>query len=414
MFNPNKTSNANKKNLEQLKKQINKNIPNQKQFRKGMSQENDKKLMSEGVTILRNCTQMHTDTIQDMEFVELGNEIRLISVSWDKSLIIWNCQGQPNYNPASKNINIVFLQKIDLGCYGLGVKYYQELGIVLISCGDCTIKILNLQTQELKTLINLPALALDFFYIPQMNSYIIVTLDGNISIYNANNLQQPISYKLPEFPLSADINEDIMIIAMNNNSISIFFINMLFNNFNGNFILQKNLLESPISKIKLNKINSTFTAVSIDSRILHSEFSLSGNGQIKITSDSKNSEKTFLFMGHGIKGSKNGETLGHSYNINSLNFNSQQSNFMASGSADGVVNFWDVIKKNKIHSFDFRESLSCGTISKSGRFAAYAIGYDWSKAYWDMSMAPSKPTIATITFSKNLLFVSAPLKQQQK
>jgi WD40 repeat protein len=397
-------------NPEQIRKQIKSNIHNQKQFQKTNNQMNDKKLLNEGMSILRNCPQMHTDTIQDMEFVELGNNILLISVSWDQSLIIWNCQAKPSYNTNKKLISLEFSRKIELGCYGLGVKYYQELNMVLINCGDCTIKMLDLQSQQVQTLINLSALALDFFYIPQMNCHIIITLDGKLNIYSANNLQQPMTFQLPRFPLAADINEDLMIIAMNNNAISVFSINSLLNNFNGNFQLQKNLLESPISKIKINKANMTFTAVTIDSRIMNSDFMMDNTGQIQIARDTSKTGKTFIFMGHGIKAVKNKPNLAHAYNINSLNYNSQISTFMASGCADGTVTFWDVNQRSKIFNFDFKESLSCGSISKSGRFAAYAIGYDWSKAYWDTSMAPVKPTIGVVAFREELLKLPQKLK----
>jgi WD40 repeat protein len=273
----------------------------------------------------------------------------------------------------------------------------------MVNCGDCIIKALNPQTLQLQNMVLLPALAIDFFYIHKLNCFVVLTVDGNLHIYNLNNLQQPITYKLPGYPLAADISGELMIIAMNQNMISAFNINLLFNNFNGNFNPQFNMLESPVSKIKLNIPNQTFISASIDSRVISSIFSLHNNGIIEIPKN-KEAGKTFLFMAHGIKPPKNSPSImGHAYNINSVNLHPHEKTFMASGSADGVVVFWDLHAKSKICTFEFRESLSCGTISKSGKFAAYAIGYDWSKAYWDISMAPKKPTIATLVINQSFL-----------
>lgn len=377
----------------------------------------DTKLSNEGMETLRNCPQMHTDTIQDMEFIEMPNGVKLVSVSWDKTLIIWNCNPLEKKNNFSSNnlsnktlsplpkewIGLSFQSKIELESYGLGVKYYQEIGMVLVNCGDCTIKALNIGTLQLQNMILLSALALDFFYIPQANSYIVVTLDGNLHIYNSNNLQQPMTYKLPGCPLAADINSNIMVIAMNDHKNIMFQINSLFNNFDGNFYLQNNLLESPISKIKINIMNNTYVSSTIDSRLLKSNYIQHNNGAIEIPTEKKKGN-SFLFMAHGIKpGKDKANSIGHAYNINSLNLNPQAQNFVASGSSDGCVNFWDLEQKTKIKNFEFHQSLSCGTISKSGRFAAYAIGYDWSKSYWDISMAPDKPTIATFVFNNTFL-----------
>ena len=118
---------------------------------------NDQSMKKQGFTINRDLTNMHTDTIQDMTFLELGNNnYKLVSVGWDKSIRLWNCQVQKN-NSYSMGIgmsssnnspkafcSISFAQKIDLKVYGLKVKHIPQMNSVLIVCGDCTIRQLNL------------------------------------------------------------------------------------------------------------------------------------------------------------------------------------------------------------------------------------------------------------------------------
>jgi len=68
------------------------------------------------------------------------------------------------------------------------------------------------------------------------------------------------------------------------------------------------------------------------------------------------------------------------------------SNFVYTTGAggEGQMNFWDIKRKDKIAEFDFKgTSVTRAEMDPTGKFLAYALGYDWSRGIQGyMSQAP--------------------------
>ena len=166
-------------------------------------------------------------------------------------------------------------------------------------------------------------------------------------------------------------------------------------------------LESPITNVIINKANNTIIATSCDGRIINSSFKANKNGNVTIyntPTDVNNCKQTFIFMGHGVSRSKmtgSGKGPSDAYNITSLDINKRSKCFTCTASADGTINFWDLIQRSKIKVINMKEGLSCGTISDDGNLAAFAIGYDWSKGIWNLQNAPKSVAICTVVLDEN-------------
>ena len=393
---------------------------------------NDQILKKSGIVINRNQNNMHTDTIQDMTFLELGNNnYKLVSVGWDKAIKLWNCQVQ-NKNPmtmgmtmgsnntAKSECSISLAQKIDLKVYGLKVKHIPQMNSVIIVCGDCTIRRLNLATMQVEVMISLSSLALDAFYVPEMNCFIVVTIDAKVLIFQTSNLQNPAkTVGLQSTPSCADYFEGIFLVGMADDIWSLVDVRIFNQNVNILPSMKCNL-ESPITNVKINKRAMCIIATSCDGRIINSTYKTNMQNGINIyvtPTDVNTCDKTFIFMGHGVSRNKTNKSKkgpNNAFNITSLNINSRSELFACTSSADNQVIFWDLTNKSKVRSFDFKEPISCGAISKDGNIGAFAIGYDWSKGIWGTYQAPQNIAIGTYIFVNTDLICPEVLKKKNK
>jgi WD40 repeat protein len=381
----------------------------------------DQEVKKYGFGINRDPNSMHKDTIQDMTFINLGNSnYKLVSVGWDKTLRIWNCKLEKNNMQMGMGLKMKgpispmfcstsLAQKVDLNVYGLKVSHVPQMNSVLIICGDCTVRRLNLTNMQVDIMISLSFLPLNIYFLQQMNVFLVITYDSKLLIYQSNNFQNPVkSVNLIATPTCSDLKENMLSIGMVDDYWSLIDINLLSQNMN---ILPylKCPLESPITKVVINKANQTLIATSCDGRIINSSYKLQNQNNIPMYSTPKDvnaCQKTFIFMGHGISRSKNHQNKGPSdaYNITSLNINVRNKCFTCTASADGTINFWDLIQRSKIKSIEMKESLSCGTISSDGNLGAFAIGYDWSKGIWGFQDAPQSIAICTVVFNDTDLY----------
>lgn len=391
----------------------------------------DQELKKSGFIVNRNANGMHTDTIQDMKILSFGNNnYKLVTVGWDKTLRIWNCQltKNPNFSmnvpmSISKEMpkmycSADFAQKLDLKVYGLKLEHVPQMNSLLIICGDCTIRRLNLTNMQIDVLITLNALAVSVYFIPNMNVVLVITYDSKLHVYQMGNLQAPAkTINLIATPSCSDLREDMLMIGMVDDYWSL--VNLA--------ILSKQVqvlpyskcpLESPITNVLINKRNNTVVATSCDGRIINSVYKETQNQGIifyQMPNEVNNCKKTFIFMGHGINRSKIPTTkkfIQNAYNVTSLNLNSRNKGFTCSSGADGSVVFWDLFAKNKIKNFEFKESLTCGTVSSDGNLCAFAIGYDWSKGIWGVSHAPKSIAICTYIIRDNDLQNVDPKKKK--
>lgn len=377
----------------------------------------DQELKKVGFMINRNPSMMHSDTIQDMAFLTMGNNnYKLASTGWDKTLRLWNCMIEKNnsymggYGMHGKNdspkayCSISLAQKIDLKVYGLKIRHVKELNSLLVVCGDCTIKRVDLSNMQVTNLITLNVLALDVFFIQAINVMVVVTYDSKVHVYQTNNFQNPMkSIGLASTPCSADLSGNMLLIGMVDYHWSFVDVSLLGQQLNVLPVV-KCALESPITKVIINRANNTIIATSCDGRIINSTFTVgmqNGLTAMVLPSDVNQCKKTFIFMGHGVPRSKSTGTKNPSdcYNITSLNINAQNKCFACTAGGDGNVIFWDLVSKSKIKSFNFKEGLTCGAISEDGMLGAFATGYDWSKGVWEMEKANQSISIGMFIFS---------------
>ena len=391
---------------------------------------NDQVLKKMGIIMNRDQNNMHTDTIQDMKFIAMGNNnYKLLSVGWDKTLRLWNCQiqsknpmtmGMGSNSPVKAECQISMAQKIDLKVYGLKLQHIPQMNSVLIVCGDCTIRRLNLANMQVDVMISLNTLALEIFFAPEINCFIVVTFDGKVLIYQTTNLQNPTkSVGLASTPSCADYVEGILLIGLADDMWSLVD-TRIFNQNIQQLPSMKCNLESPITNVKINKPAMCIIATSCDGRIINSTFKSNNQNGMNVyvtPNDVNQCEKTFIFMGHGVsrnKGNKSKKGPNNAFNITSLNTNSRSQLFACTSSADSQVVFWDLTNKSKIRNLDFKEPISCGAISKDGNLGAFAIGYDWSKGIWGTHQAPQSIAIGTYIFVNNDLICPEVLKKKNK
>jgi len=65
--------------------------------------------------------------------------------------------------------------------------------------------------------------------------------------------------------------------------------------------------------------------------------------------------------------------------VNDICFQTQYGTFATVG-ADGVVNYWDQVNKQRLKGFDpIHRTITCACFNAPGNLFAYASSYDWSK-----------------------------------
>ena len=393
----------------------------------------DKKIKLKGVLINRDPQNMHLDTIDGMCFVEMNNMVKLFTTGWDKTVRVWNCAMEINnsYNmphqrtvdPPKGYMKTQFETKIELGVYGMGMDYVPELKCIFIYCGDCTIRKLDLSTMQVSVMMNLSYMPMRAFYVQQMNVVIVCGYHNHVEVYQLSNLAQPsMKAKLAAMCVAADLEGQLFVIGMRNDMIcalEVFtFLKGAFSSM-AHLPSQKSLLESPISKIRACPRNGTFVVVSVDGRIINTTFKVKGHSsgakEILIPSSIDENVKTFIFMGHGKKYGKNKtNVITKVFNINSVCSHSQVPGFVVTAGSDQNFTFWDLNSKSKIKSLDLGADISTATLSRSGKYAAVAIGYSWSAGIWGVNEAP-RPAIATFPiFDKDTKAPPAKKKKTMK
>jgi WD40 repeat protein len=111
-------------------------------------------------------------------------------------------------------------------------------------------------------------------------------------------------------------------------------------------------------------------------------------------------KKSFIFIGHYIQYDPKVEDLRKkTFSVNGLEINPKKKGFALSVGSKGYAKFWNLKEKQSIRSIEFLDCISCCTISKDGRYAAFAIGYDWSQGIWNLQNPPSI-AIGTYCFSE--------------
>ena len=90
-----------------------------------------------------------------------------------------------------------------------------------------------------------------------------------------------------------------------------------------------------------------------------------------------------------VKGSDKIEKV---YPINCLGFHPHRGGqFLYTGSGAGKMHFWDAKEKNRIAEFDFKGvPVNQVEIDPSGKYMAYALGYDWARGLQGYMTQPSK------------------------
>lgn len=64
--------------------------------------------------------------------------------------------------------------------------------------------------------------------------------------------------------------------------------------------------------------------------------------------------------------------------VNTLNFHPTDEAWFSTSGADGSINFWNHVTKNKIKTFNYNSNpVCCASVSYAGNYIAYALGNDW-------------------------------------
>ncbi|KAL7673695.1 hypothetical protein ACOME3_008546 [Neoechinorhynchus agilis] len=114
---------------------------------------------------------------------------------------------------------------------------------------------------------------------------------------------------------------------------------------------------------------------------------------------------TFSFKCHRLP--VNAAGFQEVYTVNDIAVNPAYDTMMTVGS-DGKYGLWDKQSRTKLKGSDLakKQPLTCCDIDSTGKWAAYAEGYDWHKGY-EGAEAGAKPRI----YLRN---VQEDMKQKQK
>lgn len=93
------------------------------------------------------------------------------------------------------------------------------------------------------------------------------------------------------------------------------------------------------------------------------------------------------------------------FQINAIGFNHNFANLMYSCGSEGVLNFWNTKQKTKSADFNHGDntSVTAADMHPTGKYLAYALGYDWSRGCWGLSDFNERTMIYVHTVKKSEL-----------
>lgn len=354
------------------------------------TQNNTQNQNSKNYWIHTNPAETPKDSIQCLDF-SINTPNIFVACSWDRTARL--------YMVVNKNL---MQQKgcVNLPHYPLACCFLQNDN-VLVSLGDKSLYLVNFQNNSAqKVYQNQQSNMFKLLFVKELG--IIVCSDlRNLSFFQPTSLSQP-SFTLPLNFNILDINYDdrILIVAMANDRFTILdlkTINLLQPN---EITYNQSYLKSPLTTCSIKKSNKVIVLGSCDGRCYRGVFLDNSNNQwnnpqqkilFKHKHYDSNKEKNYVFIGHSKKTQNPQQT--QMFNISSMGMTGRSEGFLFTAGADGILNLWDIVAKNKIDTINFGQPITCGKINRTGTILAFGLGYDWSKGVWGLGEVNYTPKV---------------------
>lgn len=347
---------------------------------------------SKNYTLHQNPSETPKDAIQAIDF-SLNSPNIFVACSWDRTARLYVIVN----NNTMQQKSVVNLPHFPLACCFL------QNDTVLVSLGDKSLYVVNFQNGSAQKCFVNSGNYFKILFVKELNIIVAASL-RSLSFFQATSLNQP-NFTLPLNFNILDINYDerILIVAMANDRFTILdiqTINMIKPN---EITYNQSYLKSPLTTCSIKKSNKVLVLGSCDGRcyrgvFLDNSMNSWNNPQQKILFKHKhfdsNKEKNYVFIAHSKKTqSPQSPQQTQMFNITSMGMTSRSQGFLFTTGADGVLNLWDIVVKNKIDTVNFGQPVSCCAINRTGTVMAFGLGYDWSKGVWGLGEVRYTPKV---------------------
>ncbi|CAK8991299.1 Poly(A)+ RNA export protein [Durusdinium trenchii] len=270
--------------------------------------------------------------------------------SWDKSIYIWEVNGQDMLARTS-----YVLQAPVLSCS------FSSDGLHLISGGcDHKVTMRDLQAQQTIELGHHEEPVRFVSALEELKLVVSGSWDKTLCFWSPQQSKPVLSVPLPERVFAMDVKYPLMVVGCADRQ-----------------VLTYDLAQG--LKTQLNSTNSMFSGLKMQTRSVscfpdRTGFVLGGiEGRCSVKGLDDQS-KTFTFKCHQTQGSISA--------VNALDFHPAKPSTLASVGGDGSFIFWETTQRKLLRKFDASSmSLTAGKFNSTGSLFAYAVSYDWSKGH---------------------------------
>jgi len=261
--------------------------------------------------------------------------------------------------------------------------HYDEKSI-FVGCTDGSVKSFDVESGVSEIIGHHEGPVKGVHWLEAQNALLTLSFDHTLRFWDPRQAKHIAGFQLHYKPLCSDVNNSCLVVGMS----------------------EAKLLLIPLGQL-VRGIDSLFymdAALSAKSQLTSIKFSSGMEGIITGGHDGRSNlskvqdnpaSNTLSYKLSNLmtwKAPRDGREHEPIYPINSLGFHPKlQTNFAYTTSGDGKMHFWDTKKKAQIAEFDFKGNpVTKAEIDPTGKFLAYALGYDWARGIQGYQSHPSK------------------------
>jgi len=319
-----------------------------------------------------------TDTVSSISWTPSGNNPTFATSDWASYIRIYNL------DPDSLALAQQACFDAESPC--LSVKWHEDETTVFAGCTDGSVKSYDIATGNCSVIGNHEGPVKSVHWIPASNTLLTLSFDKTLRFWDPRQIEPVAMHRLDYKVYCSDMLYPYLILGLSEAKCLVVDLTKPQEELGRNI----KYWDSPfgakvqITSIRLfqgdnNRIGWGMSANDTRSNLAH----FAQGQQVFDRSDN-----IMTFKGHKVD-EKQKSTL---YPVNCLGFHPHRGyQFLCTGGGEGKMYFWDAKQKNKVAEFDFRgNSITQVEIDPTGKYMAYALGYDWARGIQGYMSQPSK------------------------
>jgi len=314
---------------------------------------------------LKNPQEQPTDTVSFISWSPNPLNPMFATSSWDSQVRIYNL------NPNSSTLAQKACFDAESPC--LSVKWSLDEKKLFTGCIDGSIKVLDAETRDSNVIGFHEEPVKSVYCLEKQNALLTISYDKTIRFWDPRQAEHVAGFKLDYRPFCSDLIYPYLAIGLSEAKV------LLLNLDEIQTVLgagTPKYLDSPL------KVGTQLTSIRFFPGL--KGIGISGNdGRCNVSRIERLSDGGFYLdniMTFKAQKLEEGDRR-ELYQVNTIGFHpNRRGDFCYTAGSEGKMYYWDIQRKSKTAEFDFKGApVSQAEIDPSGKFMAYALGYDWAR-----------------------------------